>query len=416
MKNKKILLILIFVTLILSNPVYARRINTVLTYNEEASFDISKINQSLNELGYSQSELLTLQLIDLFPSLQYNLSKLSQVENPREKASHLAMFIKVLIGLAVDENQFELSDVLNKRKANCYGFAQLVYVLGKSVGLDVELLLVPNFGPGHMVNLIHTDRGDIILDLTNKNPEIGFYLSPLIDWDKNYESLNEEGYLWCLREDSKIDDTYNAVQIINKDGLKAELLASRSYEKGKVGLIEEELRLCEEAEDLNPNSCVVLNNLAAIYAKLGRLEESRAYFLKAVTINPYYARAFFNLGHIEDDLGYHEEAIDAYSKAINIRPDYVEAWHNRGLVKLQSGIEIAEEDGEKAYELLEQGLKDFDQAIRLDPTYAAAYDNRATTLSLLGRHKEAIIDFDISINLDPTANAYLKRGFFKYTN
>jgi len=60
---------------------------------------------------------------------------------------------------------------------------------------------------------------------------------------------------------------------------------------------------------------------------------------------------------------------------------------------------------------LERAIRDFDQALRLDPRYAAAYDNRANALDARGDWDDARKDYDESLRLNPrNPYAYLNRG------
>jgi tetratricopeptide (TPR) repeat protein len=60
---------------------------------------------------------------------------------------------------------------------------------------------------------------------------------------------------------------------------------------------------------------------------------------------------------------------------------------------------------------LEQALADYDQAIALDPQYAAAYNNRGIAYANLGDLEQAIADYDQALALDPQdALAYNNRG------
>ena len=56
-------------------------------------------------------------------------------------------------------------------------------------------------------------------------------------------------------------------------------------------------------------------------------------------------------------------------------------------------------------------ISDFNDAIRLDPKYALAYNNRGFAWSVKKDHDKAIADFDEAIRLDPKyAVAYSSRG------
>ena len=60
---------------------------------------------------------------------------------------------------------------------------------------------------------------------------------------------------------------------------------------------------------------------------------------------------------------------------------------------------------------LQRAIKDFDEAIRLNPKYAKAYGHRGYAYGNLGQHERAIEDLDEAIRLDPQfAIAYNNRG------
>jgi tetratricopeptide (TPR) repeat protein len=60
---------------------------------------------------------------------------------------------------------------------------------------------------------------------------------------------------------------------------------------------------------------------------------------------------------------------------------------------------------------LEQAIADYDQALRLDPKNAGAYDNRANALDARGNRDDALKDYDEALRLSPrNAYVYLNRG------
>ena len=59
-------------------------------------------------------------------------------------------------------------------------------------------------------------------------------------------------------------------------------------------------------------------------------------------------------------------------------------------------------------------ISDFTTAIKLDPDYPAAYNNRGVAYGNLGEHRSAISDYTTAIKLDPDyAKAYRNRGVAK---
>ena len=59
----------------------------------------------------------------------------------------------------------------------------------------------------------------------------------------------------------------------------------------------------------------------------------------------------------------------------------------------------------------EEALAAYDQAIRLDPNYAKAYNGKGVALRDLKRYEEALAAFEHAIRLNPNdANAYHGKG------
>ena len=96
-----------------------------------------------------------------------------------------------------------------------------------------------------------------------------------------------------------------------------------------------------------------------------------------------------------------KDALFAYDQAIRLKPDHAEAYNNRGAAKGWLGR-------------YDDALADCDQAIRLKPDYAEAYNNRGNAKAELGRRDDALADYDEAIRLKPNhAEAYNNRGAAK---
>src|SRR6202035_4078912 len=98
-----------------------------------------------------------------------------------------------------------------------------------------------------------------------------------------------------------------------------------------------------------------------------------------------------------------DQAIAGYEKVIEINPT-AEAYTGLGVAYA----------GKKD---LDRALKAYDQAIRLDPNYSAAYGSRGFAYNDKKDYDRAIADLDQAIRLDPAdAISYNNRGnsyFFK---
>src|SRR5258707_1124819 len=79
--------------------------------------------------------------------------------------------------------------------------------------------------------------------------------------------------------------------------------------------------------------------------------------------------------------GDYDRAIADYDEAIRLHPRYAPAFNNRGNVWYRKG------DKDRA-------IADYDEAIRLDPKYAPAYTNRGNAWSGKGDNDRAIADYD----------------------
>ena len=96
-----------------------------------------------------------------------------------------------------------------------------------------------------------------------------------------------------------------------------------------------------------------------------------------------------------------KDAIFAYDQAIRLKPNHAEAYNNRGAAKGWLGR-------------YDDALADCDQAIRLKPDYAEAYSNRGNAKAELGRRDDALADYDEAIRLKPDfSETYNNRGAAK---
>lgn len=96
--------------------------------------------------------------------------------------------------------------------------------------------------------------------------------------------------------------------------------------------------------------------------------------------------------------GHLEEAISEYDEAIRLDPQFAVAYNNRGNAYAGLGQ-------------YEKAIADLDEAIRLRPKVALAYNNRGNAYNNLRKFKRAIQDLDEAIRLDPQlTEAYAGRA------
>ena len=120
------------------------------------------------------------------------------------------------------------------------------------------------------------------------------------------------------------------------------------------------------------------------------------------TDNDRAAYAWFNIGFLTSPNNVEGEdfkgAIAAYNRAIelNLRgPNLYWAYYNRGNAKASDGQ-------------IDEAIDDYDQAIRLNPSFGDAYNNRGVEKAKLNRTEEARQDFETALDLArATGNADL---------
>ena len=118
----------------------------------------------------------------------------------------------------------------------------------------------------------------------------------------------------------------------------------------------------------------------------------------AVVATEPNADNFLIQGKDKYDKGDFKGAITDYSEAIRLNPNYANAYNNRGLARAELG------DKQKA-------IGDYNEAIRLNPNLVLAYYNRGSARAELGDKQGAIGDYDQALRIDPKyANAYNNRG------
>ena len=145
---------------------------------------------------------------------------------------------------------------------------------------------------------------------------------------------------------------------------------------------------------------------AGLLQREGKIEQAIEKWRSIATIageedRQLQARAWFSIAYLLSQGGGadSEAVVDAYTKAIELDPTSAAAYNNRGNAK-------------NDLDQYQAALVDLDRAIELDPTYAAAYSNRGIAKRNLGRPEAAFVDLDRAIELDPTsAAAYNNRGY-----
>jgi tetratricopeptide (TPR) repeat protein len=111
------------------------------------------------------------------------------------------------------------------------------------------------------------------------------------------------------------------------------------------------------------------------------------------------AQQWFERGFAAIDL---DEQIRFFTAAIRLQPDYARAFYNRGVVRAGKGD-------------LDGALQDYSEAIRLTPDFAEALYNRGNASRLKGDLDRALQDYNDAIRFKPDyAKAFNNRGVIRY--
>lgn len=110
------------------------------------------------------------------------------------------------------------------------------------------------------------------------------------------------------------------------------------------------------------------------------------------------AQEYFNRANEIYDTKDYAASIRDYTEAIRLNPEYTFAYNNRGNAHKNNGD-------------LDAAIADYNQALRYNPNYALAYYNRAIAKKQKGDTRGAIADYTEAIRIDAkNEDAYYNRG------
>ncbi|MCM8784240.1 MAG: tetratricopeptide repeat protein [Candidatus Omnitrophica bacterium] len=356
---------------------------------------VTYLQKTLFAIGYEKEAEEIVSLIkEVFPELEE--LKTLPVE---EKIEQLVSMIKSVVGI-YQEDMCDLINVLREKRANCVGYSELFYILGKEIGLEVEIILVSS---EHVANLIELEEGFMLLDLAVEGMFYG--KSEIFNWDNTYQC---EASIWHLKEgnssllDSLRRNGYEVIQRLDERGILAVRYCHYGSARGKLGLYQEEIANYTRAIELNPDYYIAYYDRGVILEELGLHQEAVLDFNKAIELNPYFAEAYCGRGVSKKELGLYKEAISDFNKAIELSPRLASAYSNRGSAYFKLG-------------LYDEAISDLNKAIELEPDNALAYCNRGSVFEELGFILAAVSDYTKAIEIQPDyVRAYVARGLVRF--
>lgn len=326
---------------------------------------------------------------------------------------------------------------------------------------NVEFLNLRGLAYSGIVEKLLEDEADDALIDENGNKALADFNSIIKIEPNNTYALTNRGKLFIDFNsfDDAIKDLEKAVSLDNKYALAYSYLGlAKFYKTSAFGITD-----MNRAIQLDPKSAVAYYNRGNFHRASQDLEKAIADYTQAILLhgtkpkyynsrgmsyfrlgdgvaavqdfstavaqNPSFARGYYNRGYtykkfpaaaaadkVSKDSVYegialqHRKMMNDFTLAIKYNPKLADAYIERGLMRSTStGINIDGLDAETIAEL-NLALADFQQAVKLNPKSAQAFNGRAGCYDQLGKKDLALADYNKAIELDPElATAYMGR-------
>lgn len=220
-----------------------------------------------------------------------------------------------------------------------------------------------------------------------------------------------------------------AVRIYER-GLKVEpenveLLNSLGFALFQQGKSEDAITALEKALAVDPGHWKAHNNMALASIDIGELELAEAHYRESLALEPQPA-IYNDLGFVLERQGLSHEAVEMYRKSLELDPESAAAQYNLAASLTRSGefaeaephfrAALAKKPTTEAYTglgvvLFQQGrvpdaITSLKDAIKADPTNAAAYDQLSAILIQQDKLEEAASLYRVLIKHQPSAAAH----------
>ncbi|HEY9615594.1 MAG TPA: tetratricopeptide repeat protein, partial [Microcoleaceae cyanobacterium] len=213
----------------------------------------------------------------------------------------------------------------------------------------------------------------------------------------------------------------------NANPKEAQQYASWGAQKMQQGQYEAAVKDFTQAAQLDPDAAAIYVNRGLARHRMGDLGAAVQDYDKAIALNPQLAEAYSNRSHVKFEQKQYQAALEDANAAVALKPTLAEARLNLANARLalnnpQGAVEDytlginsnpnpANQPGaynNRGNALVgsdpQAAIADYDQAIRLNSSYADAFRNRGLAYQKLGNNRLAIQD------LQTAAKFYLAQG------
>ena len=205
--------------------------------------------------------------------------------------------------------------------------------------------------------------------------------------NNKFNHLNEGYKLYKCKRYQEALNAFDMAIAINEENMFGEAYLC----KGASLLPTGQQELAEEAYDraINKLCSGVYYSQGLLLSKAGGLSEAHSCYERAIELEPNDPKLYYELGrnlNINDRV-FAKEAVKAFDEALRIKPDYAEAYNNKGYAL-------------NNLERYEEALAAYDKAIKLKPDAQHALNNKKETLQAIAR-QASDKDFEILLKNTP---------------
>ncbi|MBN2581058.1 MAG: tetratricopeptide repeat protein [Pirellulales bacterium] len=250
-----------------------------------------------------------------------------------------------------------LTDVVRDQLANCFGYSQLFYVLGRSLGLSVQVIWVGETYIGsalpnqrHTAGLVALADGKVMMvDLANRSVSDPFFLK------KQYRPI---GDFWEIRDPKNLLGLHPFIQVLDKNGILACMLYNKATRTIAAGKLDHVIEDYTQAIELHPKFAEAYCNRGLAYQKSGEKDKALADFRKAIELNPKFSAAYQVQGTCYLVSSQFDQAIADFTKALELNPQDAGALFARGFAYARKGNKQAAKNDLKKAAAIDPTMKD----------------------------------------------------------
>ena len=157
-----------------------------------------------------------------------------------------------------------------------------------------------------------------------------------------------------------------------------------------------EIAEAEQAVQATPSEKKAHFKLGTVLARAQLLAPAEIAFQQAIALDSQYTDAHANLGVVYYQMGRLSDALGEYDAALAASPNDADVHHNKGAVYVQQALQTSPPNEA----LLDQGLREFQLALELDPGLPQAHFSLGVIYNMRGQSQEAIAEFQRFLELD----------------